>query len=126
MLVNTPPRCEIRSRMRVPTGDKNVNTGFVHPDGLPPPPPIPPACRGVGNLHQALQGMNFGDMTPLFHAIVRDIEEFLGGSRKTVVDSGKRAAESGLPGRKRKRFRGRRFRPEHRYGDFGRGSRVLG
>ncbi|KAK8632795.1 hypothetical protein V6N13_073175 [Hibiscus sabdariffa] len=82
--------------MRVPTGDKNVNTGFVHPDGLPPPPPIPPACRGVG------------------------------GSRKTVVDSGKRAAESGLPGRKRKRFRGRRFRPEHRYGDFGRGSRVLG
>ncbi|KAK8632797.1 hypothetical protein V6N13_073177 [Hibiscus sabdariffa] len=67
--------------MRVPTGDKNVNMGLVHPDGLPPPPPIPPACRGVGNLHQALQGMNFGDMTPLFHAIVREVQ----GKRWLIV-----------------------------------------
>ncbi|KAK8600714.1 hypothetical protein V6N12_050565 [Hibiscus sabdariffa] len=42
-----PLRRETRSSAGLPAEDQNVDAGLVHHDGLPPPPPIPPAAWEV-------------------------------------------------------------------------------
>ncbi|KAK8547560.1 hypothetical protein V6N12_031697 [Hibiscus sabdariffa] len=75
MLAIMPPRRETRSGVGVPIRDQNMDAGVGQHDGLPPPPPnppvppIPPMGRGVGNVHQAPQGMNFGAISPLIQAM---------------------------------------------------------
>ncbi|KAK8713322.1 hypothetical protein V6N13_148543 [Hibiscus sabdariffa] len=42
-----PPRRETSSRVGVPVEGQNVDVRLVHPNGLPPPPPIPHVGRGL-------------------------------------------------------------------------------
>ncbi|KAK8983646.1 hypothetical protein V6N11_074047 [Hibiscus sabdariffa] len=73
------PRLDTRSSAGMPIEDQNADVGLIRNDGLPPPPPIPPVGRGAGNVHQAPQGINFGDMMPLIQAMTSTFQAAVAG-----------------------------------------------
>ncbi|KAK8644745.1 hypothetical protein V6N13_124045 [Hibiscus sabdariffa] len=95
ILVTISPRGETRSGNGLLLEDQNVDVGLVQPSGLPP-----------------------------LSVPYSDIEESLGGTKRVVVDTGKRVAKLGLPGRHGKNIHDGRFRPKRRRGDFSCGSHV--